>query len=62
MDKLLAWLWALSFVCLLLELIPRTADSRSVVPKFLFCDRYMYLYCCEPNSHSRVCPVRSDVA
>jgi len=57
MDKLLAWLWALSFVCLLLELIPRTADSRSVVPKFLFCDRYMYLYWCEPDSSSRVCPV-----
>ena len=44
----------------LLKLISRTADSRSVVPKFIFCDRYKYLYSCEFDSRARplrFCPV-----
>jgi hypothetical protein len=46
-----------AFVCLLPELILRIVDSRSVVPKFLCCNRYMYLYWREPDFPLRVCPV-----
>ena len=44
----------------LLKLISRTADSRSVLPKFIFCDRYKYLYSCESDFRAlplRFCPV-----
>ena len=44
----------------LLKLISRTADSRSVVPKFIFCDRHKYLYSCESDFRAlplRFCPV-----
>ena len=60
MVKVSAWLWAIIFVFLLLKLISRTADSRSVVPEFIFCDRYKYLYSCESDPRAlplRFCPV-----
>jgi len=43
-----------TFVCLSLELISRIVGSRSVVPKFIFCDRHMDLYRREPDSPSHV--------
>ena len=46
-----------TFVSLLLELILRIAESRSVVHKFILCDRYMDLYWCEPDLPSRLCPI-----